>query len=561
MNCSRRGVRPEETDVDVPLPIVALPHVHRRRASQREMNCSDAQPPHGVEREAIDVEHHRTPRRICHRQVEERCAGLLGVDADRRRGGAQPIGFGRRRQHEELVRRDYEIVDRIVGFIGQIVDHEFSGSTGQQQSFHQMLGNLSHEDVAAPAHEHSAHRPPQYQWSLASTTISPRFSIITPVYDPPLGAFLACIDGVLSQSLGDWEWCLVDDCSTRPEVRAVLDDLAARDPRIRVVHRATNGGIVAASNDALSMARGEFIALLDHDDRLVPTALERMAATIDSAAEVDYVYSDEAHVLADGRESAHFLKPDWSPERFRSSMYTCHLSALRREVVGEVGGFRTDFDGSQDHDLILRATELIASARAPGGAPSLPDVPLAKHFQFGITGNVVAQQCRRAGPPSRAGTVRSVEPRCPRGPRAGRGHVPPGARRARRHADHGCRAHACRGGATRPYRLAAAETIGALRTTHPTTRLVVAYPDTLPAELVALLDEAAGDRWELLPVHGDWSIAAALDRAFNAYPCEVLVSVAPGLVPRSDVTPDWLETLAGLAAVTRHGSGRFDDRR
>src|SRR4029079_1730766 len=108
--------------------------------------------------------------------------------------------------------------------------------------------------------------------------------------------------------------CLVDDCSTRPEVRAVLDGLADRDARIRVANRATNGGIVAPSNDALSMACGEFIALLDHDDRLVPTALERMAATIDSAAEVDYVYSDEAHVLADGRESAHFLKPDWSPE-------------------------------------------------------------------------------------------------------------------------------------------------------------------------------------------------------------------------------------------------------
>jgi hypothetical protein len=410
-----------------------------------------------------------------------------------------------------------------------------------------MLGNLSHEDVAAPAHEHSAHRPPQYQWSLASTTISPRFSIITPVYDPPLGAFLACIDGVLSQSLGDWEWCLVDDCSTRSEVRAVLDELAGRDPRIRVVHRATNGGLVAASNDALSMARGEFIALLDHDDRLVPTALERMAATIDSAAEVDYVYSDEAHVLADGRESAHFLKPDWSPERFRSSMYTCHLSALRREVVSEVGGFRTDFDGSQDHDLILRATELIAAR-----GHRVVHLPFLTYHWRNISSSVsratsslnravargrqaVQEQCDRLsldahvvhGPVE--GTYRLV--------RAVPADMPITVVVPTR----------VEGGATRPYRLAAAETIGALRTTHPTTRLVVAYPDTLPAELVALLDEAAGDRWELLPVHGDWSIAAALDRAFNAYPCEVLVSVAPGLVPRSDVTPDWLETLAGLA--------------
>ncbi|HVE19167.1 MAG TPA: glycosyltransferase, partial [Ilumatobacteraceae bacterium] len=361
-----------------------------------------------------------------------------------------------------------------------------------------------------------------------------------------MGAFLACIDGVLSQSLGDWEWCLVDDCSTRPEVRAVLADLAARDPRIRVVHRATNGGIVAASNDALSMARGEFIALLDHDDRLVPTALERIAATIDSAAEVDYVYSDEAHVLADGRESAHFLKPDWSPERFRSSMYTCHLSALRREVVSEVGGFRTDFDGSQDHDLILRATELIASR-----GHRVVHLPFLTYHWRNISSSVsratsslnsavargrqaVQEQCDRL----------SLDAQVVHGPVEGTyrllRNVP---------ADMPITVVVptrAEGGATRPYRLAAAETIGALRTTHPTTRLVVAYPDTLPAELVALLDETAGDRWELLPVHGDWSIAAALDRAFNAYPCEVLVSVAPGLVPRSDVTPDWLETLAGL---------------
>ena len=103
------------------------------------------------------------------------------------------------------------------------------------------------------------------------------------------------------------------------------------------------------------------------------------------------------------------------------------------------------------------------------------------------------------------------------------------------------------GGASRPYRLAAAATIEGLRTTHPNTRLVLAYPAALPAELVALLDEVAGDRWDPLAVPGDWSIATALDRAFNDYPCEVLVSVAPGLVPRSDVTPDWLETLAGLA--------------
>lgn len=295
------------------------------------------------------------------------------------------------------------------------------------------------------------------------------------------------------------------------------------------------------------MACGEFVALLDHDDRLVTTALERMASTIDSTGDVDYVYSDEAHVLADGRESAHFLKPDWSPERFRSSMYTCHLSVLRRDVVTEVGGFRTGFDGSQDHDLILRATELIAAR-----GRRVVHLPHLSYHWRNISSSVsratstlnsavacgrqaVQEQCDRLGLDASVvhgpveGTYRLL--------RAVPSDTPVTVVMPTR----------AEGGASRPYRLAAAATIEALRTTHPNSRLVVTYPASLPPELVSLLDDAAGERWDLLPVPGEWSIAAALDRAFNAYPCEVLVSVAPGLVPRSDLTPDWLETLAGLA--------------
>ena len=109
------------------------------------------------------------------------------------------------------------------------------------------------------------------------------------------------------------------------------------------------------------------------------------------------------------------------------------------------------------------------------------------------------------------------------------------------------------GGKKRSDNLAAATTVEGLRTTHPATRVVVAYPASLASERVALLDAAVGQQCELLAVHGDWSIAAALDRAFNEFPCDVLVSVAPGLVPRSDLTPDWLETLVGLAAAPGAG--------
>ena len=327
----------------------------------------------------------------------------------------------------------------------------------------------------------------------------------------------------------------------------MLETLALQDARIRIDRRATNGGIVAASNDALAMTCGEFIAFLDNDDALVPTALEQMAATIDAAGDVDYVYSDEAHVLVDGRESVHFLKPDWSPERFRASMYTCHLSVLRRDVVTEVGGFRTGFDGSQDHDLILRSTELITGrgrriVHLPHMLYHWRDVSSSVSRETSTLGNAVArgrqavqEQCERLGLDATVvhgpleGTyrlVRSISPDVPITV-----VVPTRAE----------------GGATRPYRLAAAATIERLRTTHPGARLVVAYPASLPTELVTVLDDAASDRWNLLPVPGEWSIAVALDRAFHAFPCDVLVSVAPGLVPRSDRTPDWLETLAGLA--------------
>ncbi len=380
--------------------------------------------------------------------------------------------------------------------------------------------------------------------------IAPRFSIVTPVYNPPLGAFLACADGVRSQTDPDWEWCVVDDHSGRPEVLDALDSLAAADPRIRVRRRAVNGGIVAATNDALQMATGEFVALLDHDDKLLPTALADVATMLDAerGATIDYLYTDEAHVFTDGRETAHFLKPDWSPERFRSSMYTCHLSVLRRSVIASVGGFRAGFDGSQDHDLILRATEQITAA-----GRRVAHLPLLTYHWRNVSSSVsragdtldraieqgrraVQEQCDRLGIAATvehgevAGCYRLRRTVAPTAPVtvvvATAGEVSP----------------------MRPHRLAALSTVERLTTTHAGARLVVVHPAGLAPAVVELLDAAAGSRWERLPIGGPWGLAVALDRAVQAYPGEVLISVAPGLVPRVDLTPDWLETLVGLAA-------------
>ena len=186
----------------------------------------------------------------------------------------------------------------------------------------------------------------------------PLFSIITPVYEPPVDVLRATIDSVTAQDWPDWEWVVVDDCSPSEQVRGVLAAAARQDSRIRVIERSKNGHIVAASNDALHAARGQFVILLDHDDLLTPDALRRVASVIDQHDDVDYLYSDEDKVDDAGNLFHRFHKPDWSPERLRGQMYCGHLSVIRRAVAESIGGFREGFDGSQDHDLILRVSEV-----------------------------------------------------------------------------------------------------------------------------------------------------------------------------------------------------------
>ncbi len=358
-----------------------------------------------------------------------------------------------------------------------------------------------------------------------------------------------------AQSYTNWQWCLVDDCSTRPEVLAALEEAAASDPRIEVRRRERNGGIVAATNDALEMARGEFVALLDNDDAIVPDGLAAVmqALTDPAGADIDYVYTDEAHTLADGRESAHFLKPDWSPERFRSSMYTCHLSVLRTSLVREIGGFRVGYDGSQDHDLILRATERITAA----GRRIVHLPVLAYHWR-----HIATSVSRAAG--TLSGAVQhgrqAVQDQVDRlGLDADVVHGPvAGCYRLVRRAIETATvtvvvATRFEGAARRPYRSASEATVRAIAadsatSARPNVRFVVAHPATAPAELVALLDASLPASWDRVPVAGDWSLATALDRALLLHPADVMVSVAPGMVPRTDLTPDWLGALVGLAA-------------
>ena len=189
----------------------------------------------------------------------------------------------------------------------------------------------------------------------ASLPYRPHFSVITPVYNTDPALLRACIESVKAQAYPNWELCVADDASTSEATRAVLREYQG-DPRIKVTRLARNSHISAASNAALGLASGEFVALLDHDDTLAPEALFEIASYLNTHADADLIYSDEDKLDPDDMRCDPHFKPDWSPELFLSYMYTCHLMVLRRSLVDAAGGFRVGYEGAQDYDLALRAT-------------------------------------------------------------------------------------------------------------------------------------------------------------------------------------------------------------
>lgn len=184
---------------------------------------------------------------------------------------------------------------------------------------------------------------------------TPIISVVVPVYNPPAEYLEAMIQSVMEQTYPHWELCLAD-ASTAPHVRPILQKTSA-DPRIKVRFLESNAGIVGNSNAALELVSGEYIALLDHDDTLAPFALHAVATALNENPTADFLYSDEDKLNFDGDRVEPNFKPDWSPETLQSRNYICHLSVFHRDLMQELGGFRPGFDGAQDHDLILRATE------------------------------------------------------------------------------------------------------------------------------------------------------------------------------------------------------------
>jgi glycosyltransferase involved in cell wall biosynthesis len=196
----------------------------------------------------------------------------------------------------------------------------------------------------------------EYEAYEESMAFKPKISIIMPVYNAPIRYLKLAIESVINQLYPNWELCIADDCSTDKRVQKLLHVYSVKDKRIKVHYRTENGHISATSNDALALTTGEFVLLMDHDDLITQNCLWEMVKTLNEKPETDILYSDEDKIEERYHKNAHF-KPDWAPDHLLSRNYLGHVTVLRKSLMDTIGGFRLGFEGSQDYDLMLRATE------------------------------------------------------------------------------------------------------------------------------------------------------------------------------------------------------------
>ena len=220
---------------------------------------------------------------------------------------------------------------------------------------------VEHYDPLARQYQKAlAVAPDRLEGLLPAGTRPPLVSIICPVHKPRLPDFSAAVRSVLAQTYGNWELILVDDASKSAELSACIADFARRDKRIKALTLKQNEGISGATNAAIARAKGQWVALFDHDDLMEARAIEFMlAAALRTGAWM--LYSDEDKIDDDGTFSEVNLKPDWNYRLLLAQNYVCHLLMVERTQLRKAGAFRSECDGAQDHDIILRLAEVIPS--------------------------------------------------------------------------------------------------------------------------------------------------------------------------------------------------------
>jgi len=217
-------------------------------------------------------------------------------------------------------------------------------------------------------------------------TRRPTFSIVMPTYNIPAETLAAAIQSVRNQTYGLWEVCLCDDGSS-PSTQRFLTELASTDSRIKLRLLPSSRGIAEATNEALGLATGDYVAFLDHDDLLVETALFEFALVINQCEDgIDIIYSDEDKLDENGAVCEPHFKPDWDYDYFLCVNYICHFLAIKRTIIEAVGGLRGEFDGAQDYDLLLRLIEQL---------PRIHHVPkILYHWRKSATSTAATPQAK-----------------------------------------------------------------------------------------------------------------------------------------------------------------------
>lgn len=193
----------------------------------------------------------------------------------------------------------------------------------------------------------------------ASFSTKPLISVLMPTYNPKVDWLVEAIESVRNQIYPHWELCIADDASSNADVRSILESYVERDSRIKIVMRSENGHISAASNSALELVTGKWVALLDHDDLLSEHALFWVAHKINAQPNTRLIYSDEDKIDENGIRFEPHFKSDWNLDLFYSYNMFSHLGVYESALLRQVGGFRSGFEGAQDYDLALRCIEQV----------------------------------------------------------------------------------------------------------------------------------------------------------------------------------------------------------
>ncbi|HEY9155366.1 MAG TPA: glycosyltransferase, partial [Opitutaceae bacterium] len=261
----------------------------------------------------------------------------------------------------EVTLSDTEIVLEAAGesgkfyrFAGHVITVTENGGVEELTSYQKWIETYDTLSLG----QRDAQRAEVERW-----TNPPLVSIVLPVYNTPEKWLRKAVDSVKAQTYRHWELCIADDASPNAEVKPLLQELEQSDSRIKIVYREKNGHISSASNSALEIATGEFVALLDHDDEITPDALFEIVSAFRTNPQAELVYSDEDKIDEEGRRLEPYFKPDYLPDLYLGQNYISHLSVYRLQVVRAVGGFRVGYEGSQDWDLALRVIDLVGGEK------------------------------------------------------------------------------------------------------------------------------------------------------------------------------------------------------